>query len=198
MSKIQFIEESHTYILDGVILPSVSQIIADDTYLSIPPHILENAAKRGTAVHLASEMIDLGKKPRLDSSFAEWVCQFLLYKKEMNEHIFDEIENIVYNDEFAGTLDRFGWVNGNATLIDVKTTSKLYKEKIALQLGGYAILHSHLNFDKLGWKAEDYKGGVIWLTKNSWKYVEIEPNVDGFLQKLAEYKSKEVASETNW
>jgi len=31
--KIEFIESTHTYLLDGIVIPSVSQIIADDTYL---------------------------------------------------------------------------------------------------------------------------------------------------------------------
>jgi len=188
MAKIEFIESSHTYLLDGQIIPSVSQIIADDSYASIPPHILENAAKRGTAVHLASEMIDLGKKPKLDSSFAEWVRQFMLFK-QVHKQEWNEIEAVVYTDEYAGTVDRIGFY-GNTTDIlisDVKTTSKLYKEKIAIQLGGYCYAHSQMHDIPI----EDYHGSVIWLTKNSWKYVEIEPNVDGFLKKLEEYKAKE-------
>lgn len=197
-SKIEFIESSHTYLLDGVIIPSVSQIIADDSYLGIPPHILENAAKRGTAVHLASEMIDLGKKPKLDSSFAEWVVQYALFKLDWIENNPDlewlDIETILYTDEFAGTVDRVAYLNERLTIIDVKTTSKLYKEKIALQLGGYAYAYAKMN------NVSEYRinGGVIWLTKNSWKYVEITPNVDGFLEKLKEYKEREVVSEINW
>ena len=187
MGKIEFIEEPHTYLLDGVILPSVSQIIADDTYLAIPPHILENAAKRGTAVHLASEMIDLGKKPKLDPSFAEWVVQFCLYKMEHDQN-WDDIEMIVHTNEFAGTLDRIFYGVDDVTIVDVKTTSKLYVDKIAIQLGGYAYAHQFMDKD---YPIEKYKGAVIWLTKNSWKYVEIEPNVDGFLEKLVEFKSKE-------
>lgn len=192
-SKIEFIESSHTYLLDGVIIPSVSQIIADDSYASIPPHILENAAKRGTAVHLASEMIDLGKKPKLDSSFAEWVVQYALFKIE-HDITYDEIETIVHTNEFAGTVDRVLFDEEHTIIVDVKTTSKLYKEKIALQLGGYAYAHA----DLYGLDYKDYKGGVIWLKKDSWKYVEITPNVDGFLEKLKEYKEREVVSEINW
>jgi len=193
MSKIEFIESSHTYLLDGVIIPSVSQIIADDTYLSIPPHILENAAKRGTAVHLASEMIDLGKKPKLDSSFAEWVVQYCLFQMK-HDITFDEIETVVHTNEFAGTLDRLFYAHDHVLIVDVKTTSKLYKDKIAIQLGGYAHAHKHMNNGDY----TNYKGAVIWLTKNKWEYVDIEPNVDGFLEKLAEYKEREVANEISW
>ena len=65
MAIIEFIEETHTYLLDGVIIPSVSEIISDDTYASIPPHILQFAATRGKAIHLARVFfLDLRKQPK--------------------------------------------------------------------------------------------------------------------------------------
>ena len=39
---------------------------------------------------------------------------------------------------------------------------------------------------------DNYKGAVIWLRKDSWQYVEITPNVDGFLAKLEEWKERQV------
>ncbi|WBK39951.1 exonuclease [PinkBerry-associated phage LS06-2018-MD08] len=197
---IEFVEESHTYLLNGVVIPSVSEIISDDTYASIPPHILENAAKRGSAVHLASEMIDKGKKPKLDSSFAEWVVQYLRFKlswinKNYNQQIaYDSIETIVHTNEYGGTIDRVILDGDDYVICDIKTTSKLYKDKIALQLGGYAYAHSLMNNVSL----DEYRGSVIWLRKNSWKYVEITPNVDGFLEKLEQWKARQVDNEIDW
>ena len=190
--KIEFIEETHTYLLDGVIIPSVSEIISDDTYASIPPHILENAAKRGSAVHLATEMIDKGKKPKLDSTFAEWVCQYLLFQKE-HDITFDEMEQIVFTEDYAGTFDRILYNADSVTIVDIKTTSKLYVDKIAIQLGAYAYAHNYMNNGDY----KNYKGAVIWLRKDSWQYVEITPNVDGFLAKLEEWKARQ-PDEIDW
>ena len=53
---IEFIESSHTYLVNGIIVPSVTQIMkgdSDNVYNGIPSHILEKAAERGTAVHKA-------------------------------------------------------------------------------------------------------------------------------------------------
>ena len=190
--QIEFVEDTHTYLVNGCIVPSVSQIIADDTYKSIPPHILEVAAERGSKVHYSTELIDKGKKPKLEPYYAEYVVQYLLFLKWWNEEYnkpikYENIEEVMGNEEFCGTLDRFAFVKYSPMIIDIKTTSKLYKEKIAIQLGGYAILKAQ----GMDYTPHEIDGGVIWLTRNKWEFVEIEPNVDGFLEKLEEWKARQ-------
>jgi len=184
--KIEFIEDGHIYLKNGVILPSVSEILRDDTYDSIPAHILEFAAARGTAIHKATEMIDRNKKHNLEPEFLPWLVQYLLFQKEHN-FIWNEIETIVHTNEYAGTVDRIGTANGKILIADIKTTSKLYEEKIALQLGGYSKAHAAMNDNKVS----DYVGAVIWLKKDSWEFREIEPNITGFEKKLSEYLERE-------
>jgi len=59
---IEFIKESHTYLVDGVITPSVSQILAatifKNKYANIPEFIMKRAAHYGTNVHNAIELND--------------------------------------------------------------------------------------------------------------------------------------------
>ena len=58
---IEFLPEQHIYLIDGVITPSVSEIlrfIFPDKYKAIPPHILANAAKFGTNIHSAIEAFE--------------------------------------------------------------------------------------------------------------------------------------------
>ena len=149
MSKnnIEFIEENHIYLLDGIVIPSVSEILSDGTYDNIPAHILEYAAERGRAVHLAAEMIDKGRKHNLELEFQPWLIQYLLFTlanqpyhgiKGVEKFEWDGIEEIVYTEEYAGTIDRFVTFHGKILIADIKTTSKLHTERIALQLGGYA------------------------------------------------------------
>ena len=55
---LEFFPETHTYLYDGLMLPSVTQILGvkyKNDYASVPPAVLDNAAKRGTAVHKAIE-----------------------------------------------------------------------------------------------------------------------------------------------
>ena len=51
---LEFFPETHTYLYDGLMLPSVSRILGTkykNEYASVPPAVLDNAAQRGTAVH---------------------------------------------------------------------------------------------------------------------------------------------------
>ena len=55
---LEYFDETHTYLYDGLMLPSVSQILGTkyrNEYASVPPAVLNNAAQRGTAVHKAIE-----------------------------------------------------------------------------------------------------------------------------------------------
>ena len=55
---LEFIEETHTYIYDGVILPSITQILKTKfgkKYNGISKEILNKASQRGTEIHKAIE-----------------------------------------------------------------------------------------------------------------------------------------------
>ena len=55
---LEYDDESHTYIVDGVIVPSVTQILAvkfGNKYAGVNRSTLERAASRGTAIHEAIE-----------------------------------------------------------------------------------------------------------------------------------------------
>ena len=63
---LEFIEESHTYILNGEIIPSVTQILQDLfplKYDGVPQEILDNKAEYGTQLHKFIEIIEK-KKPK--------------------------------------------------------------------------------------------------------------------------------------
>lgn len=186
MSRIEFIEETHQYMLDGVSVPSVSSIIKDENmYANIPPHILEKASHRGTQVHYYTELVDLDKKVKFEEEFAPYLVQYLLFLRKENP-IWTDVETIVHTEEYAGTLDRIG-VEGDFIIVaDIKTTSRLYKDSLGLQLGAYIIAHSEMTGNPLS----KYKGRVVWLKKDRWAYKEIEPDFEGFRKKLKEYKEK--------
>ena len=63
---LEFIEETHTYIYNGVILPSVSSILKQVfplKYEGVPKKILENKSNYGTELHKFIEIIEK-KKPK--------------------------------------------------------------------------------------------------------------------------------------
>jgi hypothetical protein len=50
-STCTYNEEFHTYRFDGKIIPSVTQLLEDDTYINVDKEILEYAQRKGTLVH---------------------------------------------------------------------------------------------------------------------------------------------------
>jgi hypothetical protein len=187
VKKIEFLEDTHQYLYDGVLIPSVSAIIRDDRYSGIPIQVLERAAYKGTQVHKATEMIDKKKKVHIEDEYTPYVLQYALWKLEHLKE-WTDVETIVYTQDYAGTVDRIQRKGDEILICDIKTTSKLHEDSIALQLAAYIIAHADMEGNDLS----QYTGAVLWLNKDRYKFKKIEPDYDGFRQKLQEYKENHV------
>ena len=58
---LEFIEETHTYLLDGKIIPSATQLLKEIfplKYDNVPINILEKKSEYGTQVHKFIEIIE--------------------------------------------------------------------------------------------------------------------------------------------
>ena len=139
---LEFLPETHTYLYDGLILPSVTQILGvryKNDYASVPPAVLENAAKRGTAVHKAIENFNVSGYD--DGS--EAVRNFKFLQKQYGFEVLDsELPLVLFKDDMpiaCGRLDMTMLIDGQTGIADIKTVSTLNKEKIAYQLNLYRI-----------------------------------------------------------
>lgn len=185
---IEFIEATHTYLLDGTIIPSVSSIIKDDKYKDIPEFILQRAAEKGTAIHKATEDFDLSKPVGIEDKWHSYLLNYFAFRDKFDniKLILDERESIVYTSEYAGTIDVVANYDNKILIADIKTTSKLYFDSIALQLAAYILAHSEMYNNDLS----DYLGAVIWLKKDGYEFHIIEPDYDGFMERLAIWHDK--------
>jgi hypothetical protein len=136
-----FDKPSHRYTVDGVALPSVTEVLAPlNPFRFIPAHVLRAARDLGTAVHLACELDDRGVldeetlAPALQGYLAAWRC----FRREHNTHWL-LIEAPVFNPQmgYAGTVDRYGFVDGDKTVVDLKSSASLYPS-VGPQLAAYA------------------------------------------------------------
>ena len=130
MSGLTFDEDTHTYRYNGNVVPSVTTVLKPLTNLDmVPPHVLQAAADFGTAVHKACELDDLGELDliALDPALVPYL---MAWRKFSTEHSakWVHIEKQVHNKTlgYAGTLDRFGFVDGMSTLLDIKSSIELY------------------------------------------------------------------------
>lgn len=139
---LEYFDDTHTYLYDGLMLPSVSQILGTkyrNEYASVPPAVLNNAAQRGTAVHKAIE--NYNNSGYDDGS--EAVRNFKFLQKQYGFEVLDsELPLVLFKDDMpiaCGRLDMTMLMDGETGIADIKTVSSLNKEKIAYQLNLYRI-----------------------------------------------------------
>ena len=139
---LEYFDETHTYLYDGLMLPSVTQILGvkyRNDYASVPPAVLENAAKRGTEVHKAIEEFNVSGY----DDGREAVRNFKFLQKQYGFEVLDsELPIVIFKDDFpiaCGRLDMTILMDGETGIADIKTVSALNKEKIAYQLNLYRI-----------------------------------------------------------
>lgn len=139
---LEYFDDTHTYLYDGLMLPSVTQILGvkyRNDYASVPPAVLNNASKRGTAVHKAIENFNVSGYD--DGS--EAVRNFKFLQKQYGFEVLDsELPIVIFKDDMpiaCGRLDMTMLMDGETGIADIKTVSTLNKEKIAYQLNLYRL-----------------------------------------------------------
>jgi hypothetical protein len=180
---IEFLEDTHTYLVDGVIKPSVSAIMTPltmDHYKEIDNEILERACERGSAIHKATENIDLEKEYEIEDKWKDYLFQYKKFKT-LRKPILKSVEQQLTNGEYCGTLDRIYEIEGTKWLVDIKTSSQVNTKLVQVQLGAYKKLLKHN-------KIKVQKYGVLHLSKTGFKLLEIEPREDIFNALLEIYK----------
>lgn len=144
MPELTFYEQNHIYQLDGEQLPCVSDLcrfLHREIYKDAPQWQIEAAAERGTVVHAAAEALDKAGTATISE---EYLPYLQAYKAFLQDHrpFWNMIEQPLYHPEhrYAGTVDRYGGLKGEAALIDIKTTYTVYKPLCRAQLNLYRLM----------------------------------------------------------
>lgn len=139
---LEYIDSSHTYIYDGVILPSVTQALKTrfgGKYDGIPAETMKRASERGTRVHKAIENYcitekDDGSDELRNYKFLEKYYKFKAVKNELPVVLFKDGAPVC-----AGRLDLVLKIGNDYAVADIKTTSTLDKIYLAYQLNIYRL-----------------------------------------------------------
>jgi hypothetical protein len=147
--NIEFDEPTHTYRVDGRIVPSVTQILGDTfpgVYAGIPEHTLLRRAQIGSAVHKAIELylcrnLDENKlHPEVEPLFKSW--------RKWWDTVVANVQTWSSESRFgsplgyAGCDDFFAQICGDFWEIDWKTTTEP-KRTHRIQTAGYCIGRGH-------------------------------------------------------
>lgn len=186
---LEYIDETHTYLVDGVIVPSITQILKikfGNKYNGVSKEVLNNAAVKGTAVHEAienyckmGEVIDLKE-----------VKNFIFLQKQYKfEVIENEVPIILFKGNVpiaAGRLDLVLRMKGLIGGGDIKRTSTLDKEYLAYQLNLYRIGYRQC----YGIEWQFLKG--LHLREDTRRFVDLPVNENMAWQLITEYLENEV------
>lgn len=140
--EFEYDDDSHTYIVDGVIVPSITKVVGSrfpNKYSDVDPDVLREAAERGTRIHKEiEEYCTEGKKGKSDE-----LRNFIFLEKKYPLEVRDnEVPVLVTKDGrpvCAGRLDLIVSIDGKLSVADIKTTSALDKLYLEYQLNLYRI-----------------------------------------------------------
>lgn len=162
---LKFYDEGHIYELDGRVIPSVSELsrfASREIYGNdISKYVLDKACERGTAIHKASEQLDLCGSCNIAHEYAEYINAYVKFRKDfkIKEYLLIEKSFSSQHLWFAGTLDRVyviddDFINavkkhckkdisnckGMLAIIDLKSSSQVKKQLAQIQLPAYSYL----------------------------------------------------------
>lgn len=186
--SLEYIDETHTYLVDGIIVPSITQIMKirfGNKYSGVSNEVLNRAAENGTRVHEAIEK--LCKSGEVED--IKEVKNFMFLQKHYKFEVVDnEVPIIIFKDDVpicAGRLDLVLKIDGLIGGGDIKRTSTLDKEYLTYQLNLYRIGYRQ-SYD-IEW--EFLKG--LHLRENTRKFIDLPINENMAWKLIDEYLNKE-------
>jgi len=179
MDRLTFDEATHTYRLDNIMVPSVTQILkplTSEELAGVDPEILAKAGRLGTAVHQMTALHDQGDLDveELHEALVPYLSAWISFKKQAGFKS-ECIEQMCWSDKYryAGTVDRVGFIGNDCVLLDIKTGTKV-PDSIGVQLAAYAMAWNESMIPKIKKRLSvqlkgDGKYRMDWWTqKDDW------------------------------
>jgi len=149
---VSFVEDTHEYYVDNLLVPSVTSIIQymfDNQYQFVKESILQRARMLGEKFH---KEVELFEKSNVDSGS----CELDSYKELKEKHNIEYLDGerfiyIMKNDVpiAAGRFDILANVNSEKAIVELKRTSKIYYTRYSLQLNLYRIGYEQTYNDEI-------------------------------------------------
>ena len=216
----EYFDDTHTYLVDGVIVPSITQILKykfGKKYEGIDKDVLKRAADAGTKVHEAIEIVcrmerELECEATAGEDAIPEVRNFLFLKSRYQFKVLEnEVPVILQKDGKvigAGRLDLVLEMDGKIGGADIKRTSTLDKEYLAYQLNLYRIAYRqtygieweflrgvHLRNDVRKFVTIPIKEPQVWEFLNEWEaHNEDERKMDA--SSVSPFERKKVDSDS--
>lgn len=142
---LQFDPVAHVYTVDGMPVPSVTQLLAPikPDFSMVPPDVLERKRQLGTEVHYACELDDEDDldEDSVPAAVEPYLAAWRRFKADTGAEVLMNEQRLFHPTlRFAGTLDRVVRVrSGDVYLIDLKASISM-PASYGVQLAGYQLL----------------------------------------------------------
>ena len=142
--ELEYIDDGHIYLVDGIIVPSITQILKvrfGNKYANVSDATLKQASEAGTRVHAAIEdYVQFGTMSDLEEvrgfAFLQKHYGFAVVASERPVILFDGDEPIA-----AGRFDLCLRMDGQMGGADIKRTATLDKDYLFYQLNLYRVAY---------------------------------------------------------
>lgn len=177
---LEYFDATHTYLFNGIILPSITQIIRKkfkNKYAGVSRNILERASIKGTEVH---KMIEEYELKGIDDPKCLELISYKYIKEQMGfKCISNEIPIVLFHQNkpiACGRIDLVIEKDKRLGIADIKRTSTFDREYVTYQTNLYRIGYQQTYNKKI-----DFLAGIHLkdLTRN---YIEI-PIKEEFIEK---------------
>lgn len=172
----KFDESTHTYYIDDVAVPSVTQIcgILTAGKYSGNQGLIDAARARGTAVHELCEAYDYGTLEEVPAELAGYVKAYADFVRDYRPE-WQYIEHAMYSKRLAmaGTCDRIGVIDGKSCVVDIKTTVNMDRPS-KLSLATQLLLYEALYYDISGEEVTGNSFGVQLKRDGNYTIHDIE------------------------
>lgn len=181
---LEYFDDEHVYLVDGVIVPSITQILKykfGGKYNGVSKSVLQKASEKGTMVH---EAIEKYCKYGYESDLPEVRNFKFLQRAYKFDVLCNEVPVILSLDGepvSAGRLDLVLKMGDKIGGADIKRTATLDKEYTALQLNLYRIAY----YQCYGIEWQFLK--AVHLRENVRKFVDLPINEDMAIELVKEY-----------
>ena len=175
MAQLLFFDQGHRYTLDGEEIPSVSELcrfISREIYSGVSQFHLDRASDRGTRVHKACQALDVYGKVEAAEDIAPYVQSYLKFRQERQVQWSLIEQSMAHAEErYAGTIDRYGVLDGRRVLVDLKTSCTVHSRLALAQLNLYRWM--------LERDGEPVEGQyILHLTRDGYRLLEMEKRDD--------------------
>ena len=182
---LEYFDDTHTYIFDGIILPSITQILKKEfgnKYNNVSEAVLKRASEKGTQVHQAIENYE---KHKIDDTTCQELRNYKFLKKQLNfECIDNEVPIVLFlngTPVSAGRIDLILKEGNEIGIGDIKRTSEFDKNYVAFQTNLYRIGYQQT----YGVKISFLRG--LHLRQKKRKYHELRIDEESTLNLVKKY-----------